>query len=71
MSSGLRGRQAGHIDVRIEVSFSRFDPPEGRARRVGEVDGPPTIEEQAFVGWLGLLGVLQLLTDGSDESHRP
>jgi hypothetical protein len=57
--------------VRIEVSFSRFDPPEGRARRVGKVRGPPPIEEQAFVGWLGLLGVLQLLTDGSDESHPP
>ena len=59
------------LDVRIEVSFSRFDPPEGRARRVGKVERQPTIEEQAFVGWLGLLGVLQLLMDGSDEPHRP
>jgi hypothetical protein len=70
MSSEVRGCQAGHIDVRIEVSFNRFEPPEGRARRIGEVDGPPTIEERAFVGWLGLLGVLQLLADVSDESHQ-
>ena len=68
--SELRSRQAGCIDVRIEVSFSRFDPPEGRACRVGDADGPQTIEEQAFVGWLGLLGVLQLLADGSDEPQR-
>jgi hypothetical protein len=71
MSPGFRGRQAGHIDVRIEVTFSRFDPPEGRARRVSEAETLSTIEEQAFVGWLGLLGVLQLLIDGSDEAFRP
>jgi hypothetical protein len=71
MSSRLRDRQAGDIDVRIEVSFSRFDPPEGQARRVSQVEAPPTIEERPFVGWLGLLGVLQLLTDRRDESHRP
>ena len=59
------------MDVRIEVSFSRLDPPEGRAARVSEGDGRSAVEEQAFVGWLGLLGVLQLLTDEGTEPHRP
>ena len=71
MSSGLLGRQADHIDVRIEVSFSRLDPPEGRATRVSEGEGLSAIEAQAFVGWLGLLGALQLLTGESVEPHRP
>jgi hypothetical protein len=71
MSSGLLARQAGRIDVRIEVSFSRLDPPEGWAGRVSERDGRPAIEERTFVGWLGLLGVLQLLTGGIVESPPP
>jgi hypothetical protein len=61
--------QADRIDVRIEVSFSRLDPPEGRAARVSGRDGQTAVEEQAFVGWLGLLGALQLLT--GVEPHRP
>ena len=58
------------MDVRIEVSFSRLDPPEGRAVRVSEGDGLSAVGEQAFVGWLGLLGVLQLLTDEGVQAHR-
>ena len=63
--------QADRIKVRIEVSFSGLDPPEGRAARVSGGDGQPAGEELAFVGWLGLLGVLQLLTGEGAEPHRP
>ena len=59
------------MDVRIEVSFSRLDPPEGRAARVSGGTARSTVEEQAFVGWLGLLGVLQLLASEGTEPHRP
>ena len=54
------------MNVRIEVSFSRLDPPEGRAARVSGYAARSAVEEQAFVGWLGLLGVLQLLASEGD-----
>ena len=68
---GLPGVQAVRIDVRIEVSFSQFDPPEGRAARVSGGDGRSAVEEQAFTGWLGLLGALQLLASEGVEPHTP
>jgi hypothetical protein len=57
--------------VRIEVSFSGLDPPEGRAARVSGGDGQPAVEELAFVGWLSLLGALQSLTGAGAEPNRP
>ena len=57
-------------DIDVGARRIRIDPPEGRAYRVGEGDGPRTIEDRPFVGWLGLLGVLQLLADGGDEADR-
>jgi len=63
--------QADRIDVRIEVSFSQLDPPEGRAARVCGGDGQSAVEEQAFVGWLSLLGVLQLLAGEGAAPPRP
>jgi hypothetical protein len=71
MSSMLLDDQADRIDVHIEVSFSRLDPPEGQASRVSDDDGRSAVGEHAFVGWLGLLGVLQLLTREGVEPHRP
>ena len=62
---------ADRIDVRIELSFSRIDPPEGRAARVTAGDAPRSVEGHPFLGWLGLLGVLQLLTDDAVEPPRP
>lgn len=57
--------------MRIEVSFSGLDPPEGRAARVSGGDGQPAVEELAFVGWLSLLGVLQWLAGEGVDPHRP
>jgi len=67
----LPGGQAVRIDMRIEVTFSGLDPPEGRASRVSGGDGRSAVEEQAFVGWLGLLGSLQLLASEGIQRHRP
>jgi hypothetical protein len=54
--------------MRIEISFVRLDPPEGVAARVPPPGGGPLREPQAFVGWLGLFGLLQALTgDRGDE----
>ena len=59
------------MDVRIEVSFSRLDPPEGRAARVSQGEGLRSVGAQEFVGWLGLLGVLQVLTgEGVQPDQR-
>jgi len=69
MSSALLVGQADRIDVRIEVSFSWLDPPEGRAVRVSDGAGQSAVEEQRFVGWLGLLGVLQLLAGEGPENQ--
>jgi hypothetical protein len=71
MSSAFVDGQADRIDVRIEVSFSRLDPPEGRAARVTAGDARGAVEAHSFLGWLGLLGVLQLLTDDGVEPPRP
>ena len=71
MSWGPVRGQADRIDVRIDVSFSRLDPPEGRATRVARGDRRQAAEGQAFVGWLGLLAVLQLLTDEQPERPPP
>lgn len=65
-----RHGQADRIDVRIEVSFSRVDPPEGRVARVSGGEGQLAVAEHAFVGWLSLLGVLQLLMGEDVEPHR-
>ena len=59
------------MNVRIEVSFSRLDPPEGRATRVDGCAARSAVDEQSFVGWLGLLGALQLLVSERTEPHRP
>lgn len=56
--------------MRIEVSFSRVDPPEGRVARVSGGEGQLAGAEHAFVGWLSLLGVLQLLMGEDVEPHR-
>jgi hypothetical protein len=71
MTRALFDVQADGIDVRIEVSFSRLDPPEGRASRISDDDGRSPVGVHAFVGWLGLLGVLQLLAGEGVEPHRP
>ena len=55
-ASGQRGR----IDLRIEITLSHLDPPEGVVVRVSPPVGP-TGQPQAFVGWLGLVAVLQSL----------
>jgi len=60
---GFVGGHADLIDVRIEVWFSGLDPPEGEAARITGGDARRAVERQAFVGWLGLLGVLQMLMD--------
>jgi hypothetical protein len=67
---GLVGGQCGFIDVHIEVSFTRLDPPEGRAARLIGGDPRRAVDSRAFVGWLGLLGVLQLLTNERVETPR-
>jgi hypothetical protein len=55
----------------MEVSFIRLDPPEGRVARVSGGVGRAAVEEQSFVGWLGLLGALQLLTVERVEPQQP
>ena len=60
----------GGIDVHIEVSFSRLDPPEGQAARITGRHPRRAVDSQVFVGWLGLLGVLQLLLDEGVEPPR-
>ena len=62
--------QADRIDVRIEVWFSRVDPPEGRVARVSGGEGGPPVAEHAFVGWLNLLSLLQILMGEEVEPHR-
>ena len=57
--------------MRIEVSFSGLDPPEGRAARVSGGDEQQAVKELAFVGWLSLLGVLQWLAGEGVDPHRP
>ena len=58
------------MDVRIEVSFSGLDPPQGEAARTTGGHGRRAVERQAFAGWLGLLGVLQTLLDERAEPPR-
>lgn len=70
MSCGLVRGQVDHIDVRIELLFSGLDPPEGEAACLAAGDGRRGVERQAFVGWLGLLGVLQMLIDERVEPPR-
>ena len=70
MSSAHFGDEADLIDMHIEVSFSRLDPPEGRAARVSRSDEPSGVGAQEFVGWLGLLGVLQRLTGDDVEPNQ-
>lgn len=50
------------IDLRIEITLTHLDPPEGRAVRTrGPGDERPA-EPVEFVGWLGLFWVLQSFT---------
>ena len=50
------------IELRIEITLTRLDPPEGNVvRALRPVDGRTT-EPVEFVGWLGLFWVLQSLT---------
>jgi hypothetical protein len=62
-------RQADRIDLRIEVTLSHLEPPEGVVVRASTRDGGPTAQTHAFVGWLGLFAVLQsLIAEGVDQS---
>jgi hypothetical protein len=56
------GGQRGAIDLRIEITLTYLDPPEGHAVRAFRPGDEPTAEPVEFVGWLGLLWVLQSLT---------
>jgi hypothetical protein len=56
-ASGQRDR----IDLRIEITLNHLDPPEGVVIRASPPGGGPTAQPHAFVGWLGLFGVLQSL----------
>jgi len=51
----LRGRRPGHDErVEVRISLDALDPPAGRVRVVlGSEDA-----ELRFIGWLGLLRVL-------------
>jgi hypothetical protein len=48
--------------LRIEITLTHLDPPEGLAVRVPGPGDEPTAEPAEFVGWLGLFWVLQSLT---------
>jgi hypothetical protein len=50
------------IDLRIEITLTHLDPPEGLAVSTPGPCDEPTAEPVAFVGWLGLFWVLQSLT---------
>jgi hypothetical protein len=50
------------IDLRIEITLTHLDPPEGRAVRTPGPGDEPTVVPTEFVGWLGLFWVLQSLT---------
>jgi hypothetical protein len=50
------------IDLRIEITLTHLDPPEGRAVRAPGPGDVRTVEPVEFVGWLGLFWVLQSLT---------
>jgi hypothetical protein len=54
--------QCEAIDLRIEITLTRLEPPEGRAVRAPGPGDEPTAEPVEFVGWLGLFWVLQSLT---------
>jgi hypothetical protein len=57
-------RPSGHggaIDLRIEITLTDLDPPEGRALRSSGPGDEPAPEPVEFVGWLGLFWVLQSL----------
>jgi hypothetical protein len=61
--------QGDRIDLRIEVTLSHLDPPEGVAVRASPRGGGPTAQPHAFVGWLGLFAVLQsLIAEPVDQS---
>jgi hypothetical protein len=55
------GQREG-IDLRIEITFTRLDPPEGLAVRTRRPGDERPAEPVEFVGWLGLFWVLQSLT---------
>jgi hypothetical protein len=63
------GDEAHRIDVRIEISLCHLDPPEGLAVRIAQSGNGPMGEPRAFVGWLGLFGVLQSLV--AERVDRP
>ena len=50
------------IDLRIEITLTHLDPPEGLAGRSPGSGDEPTVEPIEFVGWLGLFSALQSLT---------
>jgi hypothetical protein len=50
------------IDLRIEITLTHHDPPEGLAVRTPGPGDEPTVEPVEFVGWLGLFWVLQSFT---------
>jgi hypothetical protein len=52
------------IDLRIEITLTRLDPPEGRAVRTVGPGDQAAAEPVEFVGWLGLFWVLQSLAAG-------
>lgn len=52
--------QRDRIDLRIEITLSDLDPPEGVVVRSSAAGGLRA-QPHAFVGWLGLFAVLQSL----------
>jgi hypothetical protein len=50
------------IDLRIEITLTHLDPPEGRAVRTLPPGDERTVVPIEFVGWLGLFWVLHSLT---------
>ncbi len=66
-SSGQRDA----IDLRIEITLTHLDPPEGHALRTLRPGDERTTKPVEFIGWLGLFLVLQSLTfEPVDEPPR-
>jgi hypothetical protein len=62
--------QRERIELRIEITLTHLDPPEGVAVLAGRRDDGSLAEPQGFVGWLGLFWVLHSLI-GEPVDQRP
>jgi hypothetical protein len=58
------------IDLRIQITLTSLDPPEGEAVRALRPGDERTAESVAFTGWLGLFWVLQSLADEPGDQPR-